>query len=178
MTRYWLREMGEGTMLNIQFKLVMPSRELRSLLVRISPISVLAFVIGLLSLFLPWAVYSSAGDIGFTVTGEFTRVSDIYLTDSFLHDPNDSTYPSMIYLIVVGFAAILYTSLAVVPLEAGLLLFFHSVWGTVGVLYYGPGSVNYVSYGLAPYLAVLVCVLGVLSAIPRISPSIVLIRTS
>lgn len=166
-------------MFGFQIRLVTPHGGLRDLLVRISPLSMLAFVVGLSCLYLPWIVYSSAGDIGFT--GEFTRVRDIYLTDDldhFLGTYGDCTFPSIIYLLVIGLTMVLFTSLAVVPLTAGLLLFLYLAWDTVGILYSGLGSVNYVSYGLAPYLAVLVCVLGTLSAIPRISPSITLIRVS
>jgi hypothetical protein len=131
----------------------------------------MACAVGLASLYLPWLIYSRASAWDFT--GEFTYVREIGLLDSFFNSGLE--YSTMVWMLVIGSFAVLFTFLAVVPLTVGLTLFIDISWGSLGT-YSGPDSINHLSLGLGFYLAVAACALGVLSAIPRVSPSVMLVR--
>jgi hypothetical protein len=130
----------------------------------------MACAVGLASLYLPWLIYSRASAMNFT--GEFTYVREIGLPDSFFNPGLE--YSTMVWMLAIG-CCFLFTFMAVVPLTVGLTLFYEISWESLGT-YSGPDSINHLSLGLGFYLAVAACALGVLSAMPRVSPSVMLVR--
>lgn len=157
-----------------------PARDLRYLLVRISPLSILACVLGLSSLFLPWLVESTA--YGMIWPPEFTPRRELGLLDAFQHwPPSDSSEAMMTVILIVGGSLfVLFTFLGAAFMAAGVLFFIYPFWDCLSCLDHVCSGVD-VWYTYSPamgfYLCLIGCALGLLSAIPRIAPAITLVNT-
>jgi len=122
------------------------------------------------ALFLPWLVYSSSSAWSWPIE-EWTHTSELGLIDHVFNYDHDIGDVITVYLIVIGSLTILFTFLAVVPMTFGILLFLDSIWQSLGT-HSGPDIYYRYSLGLGVYVSLAACVLGAVSAIPRLSPSI------
>jgi hypothetical protein len=160
-------------MRGVVIELESPEVGLRNLLIRVSPLSILAFIFGMCSLFMPWLIESWT--FGWTWPGEWTHVMGVDLPMAINLYSMEGMI--MLYSIVIGSFAVVFTSSAVAPMALGIILFLNRWWDEV-VLHetYGPDVFAHYSFALGFFFSVLACILGALSALPRIAPCVRLIR--
>jgi len=82
---------------------------------------------------------------------------------------------AMVYLIVIGCFAVLFTSLASGLIATGLIAFLDRIWSSLGTSCY-LYPLAYMSLDLGFYVGLAACIVGAVSVIPRFSPSIKLKR--
>ena len=142
-----------------------------NLLVRVSPLSILACILGISALFLPWSKSYSIR-IGSSVEATYSVQEFSPLTMFFHYGPWEM---AMVYLIVIGCFAVLFTSLASGLIATGLIAFLDRIWSSLGTSCY-LYPLAYMSLDLGFYVGLAACIVGAVSVIPRFSPSIKLKR--
>lgn len=140
-----------------------------NLLVRVSPLSILACILGMSALFLPWWVLSTA-----SAWDPFIQWTDVHeyglLFPLRPFDYDDPGHLVMVYLIVIGSFAVLFTPLGSGLIASGLIVFLDEIWQHLGTR--GIDILSQITLGLGFYFSLAACVIGAISVIPRLSPSI------
>lgn len=77
----------------------------------------------------------------------------------------------MVYLIVIGSFAVLFTPLGSGLIASGLIVFLDEIWQHLGTNT-GIDILSQISLGLGFYFSLAACIIGAISVIPRLSPSI------